>query len=144
MQFGIYLLKRGLLTTDQLVEALDTQQTAQPQLGQLAIEAGLMSVRDVFRVLRVQSDFSAERFGETAVDMDMLKRRDVAELLLLQSDRRQKLCDIFVELGFLDREACDRELEAFRRECERTGAKRQIEVLRLPATKTTAGGLEKV
>ncbi|MEM6329597.1 MAG: hypothetical protein AAF790_05045 [Planctomycetota bacterium] len=122
MKFGLYLLRRNIITAEQLVAALEKQQEDLPPLGQLAIETGRMSVRDVFRTLRVQAETAKEPFGKLAIGMGLLSRADVAELLLLQSDRRATLDKALAAIGaFTPREGAEH-LDAFRRECERCGA----------------------
>ncbi len=130
MKFGLYLLDRELITERQLIQALQKQEESLPPFGQLAIEVGMLSVRDVFRVLRVQSDYAKEHFGETAVDMDLLTESQVAELLLMQSNRRARLADVLVSMGAIPREACNRQLEAYRQEKEAGIANRHVEVQR--------------
>ena len=130
MRFGLYLLNRELITADQLIQALKKQEEDLPPFGQLAIEEGMLSVRDVFKVLRVQSDFALEQFGQTAIDLDLLDRQQVAELLLLQSDRKRTLSDVLVEIGAVNEAECREELAAFRKQQEEHGAKRTVEVIR--------------
>lgn len=128
MRFGLYLLSQGLLTSDELVEGLKKQEESLPPLGQLAIEEGMLSVRDVFRVLRVQADFAVEQFGQTAIDLNLLSRRQVAELLLLQSDRRTPLAEVLVEAGIIDQETINQQLATYRQNLEHSGTHRAIKV----------------
>jgi hypothetical protein len=125
MRFGLYLFHKGIITADQLVAAWETQSRNQPQLGQLAIEEGKLSVKDLFRILRVQSDLTRDRLGETAIELGLMTRRDLAELLMLQSDRQRPLQDILVEHQALTAEQAQAELEAFRHSMERGNASRR-------------------
>ncbi len=43
MKFGLYLKKKGVITADQLVAALDYQHNRMPPVGQLAMEEGVLS-----------------------------------------------------------------------------------------------------
>ncbi len=122
MQFGIFLVDRRVISAEQFVEAVRQQLQHRVPLGQLAIENGMLSVREVFEVLRAQSQAENEPFGETAIDRGMLTKAEVAELLLLQADRRPELPEILVELGYLTDEQYNDEMAAFRRSVERRGS----------------------
>ncbi len=52
MHFGLYLNKKGTISAEQLVAALEAQLETLPKIGQLAIEEGIISPRDIFDVLR--------------------------------------------------------------------------------------------
>lgn len=124
MRFGIYMMRRGVLSAEQLIEALDEQMSLQPPMGQLAIEEGVLSVREVFAVLRTQADTANGRFGDAAMQLGLLDRGQVANLLMLQADRIPPLSDLLVSIGTLDQATVDNELASFRRDMERSGAKR--------------------
>ncbi|MEM8865059.1 MAG: hypothetical protein AAGF31_05880 [Planctomycetota bacterium] len=144
MQFGLYLIDRGLVTAEQFVAALREQQTAMPPLGQLAIERGLLSVRDVFRVLRVQSDFTHERFGETAVDLGLLSKEQVVALLELQSGRRPSVGEMLVRQGAINQETYERELATFRTRCEDQSRPQAVEIARAEVPKQSLAFSESV
>lgn len=109
MRFGLYLVRRGLVKPADLVAALEKQQRELPRLGQIAIEEGMLSVREVFQVLHHLGPLAEERFGERAIELGLLKRQEVAELLLIQSERCRPVSEILVERGALTR---DQEREA--------------------------------
>lgn len=119
MRFGLYLVEEGRITAEQLVAALEAQLSMTPPLGQVALEEGKISVRDLFGVLRVQSDVPHDRFGDVAVELGLLSRGDLAELLMLQSDRQQSLSQILIEQSVLSSEDMEMTLEAFRQRMER-------------------------
>ena len=121
MQFGIYLCRNGIITADQLVTAMEMQDEQMVPLGVIAMEEGKLSVRDVFSILRVQSDLPNDRFGDIAIDLGLMTKRDLAELLMLQSNRRAKIGDCLTSLGFLSQEQLDKALAAYRRDRERGG-----------------------
>lgn len=121
MQFGIYLIDQGLITATQFVDALRQQQVQRVPLGQLAIECGKLSVRQVYEVLRMQATSEHDRFGEAAIELGMLTPTDVAELLMEQTDRRPSLGKILVAMGAIDREQYEEALAGFRRLAERRG-----------------------
>ncbi len=74
MQFGVYLVENDVISAEELVAAIDAQQQQRTPLGQLAIEAGKLSARDVFRVLRHQADRAQGQFGGAAIELRLLKK----------------------------------------------------------------------
>ena len=115
MHFGLYLKRKGIITAEQLVAALDEQLNNLVPIGQLALEEGTLSARDIFEVLRAQSDSPCERFGELAVEMGMMTRDDLMRLLMLQADRRRPITDILMEQGVLSEQKAAAEMAAYRR-----------------------------
>jgi hypothetical protein len=114
MHFGLYLKKKGIITAEQLVEALEVQLTTLVPIGQLALEEGMLSARDIFDVLRAQSDSPNERFGDLAVEMGLMTRDDVMRLLMLQADRKRPITEILVGQGVLTERQIATELAAYR------------------------------
>ncbi|MCA9241323.1 MAG: hypothetical protein KDA37_14030 [Planctomycetales bacterium] len=125
MRFELRLFHEGLISAEQLVSALERQIEQMPKLGQVAIEEGLLTVSELFSVLRVQADLPQERFGETAVELNLLTREEVAALLLLQSDRKRPLHEILIEQGAIPAEIVHSRLEAFKRGMENGGPDRR-------------------
>lgn len=122
MRFGLYLLRRGVITPAQLVAAFEAQQEDLAPLGQLAMEEGMLTVGEVFRVLRFQSDSAQDRFGDAAIALGLLTKGQLAELLMEQSNRQRPLDAVLLEQGAVDRGTLEAEREAFRRNRERSGA----------------------
>ncbi len=121
MQFGMYLYNQGIITAEQLIAALQLQGERLIPLGVIAIEESKLAVRDVLSILRVQSDLPNDRFGDIAVDLGLMTRRDLAELLMEQSNRRIPVGDCLLELEFVTRAQLDEALASFRRDRERGG-----------------------
>ena len=117
MQFGLYLVKQGVITSAEFVEALEHQFTTRPQLGALAIELGLLSVREVFFILRAQANDPKEMFGELAISESLLTEDELVGLLYRQSLRAQPIGQIVVELGFASADEIERHLTDYRAKC---------------------------
>jgi len=100
MQFGLYLVKHGMITANQFVQALEAQLASRPQIGALAIETGKLSVKQVFGVLRSQADMPQEMFGELAVKSGAMAEDELIVLLYHQSVRGKPMALILAELGF--------------------------------------------
>ena len=119
MQFGLYLVEKGVIGAKQFVTALRQQVQEHVPLGQLAVEKGILTNRQVFEILRAQSDTPPDQFGKSAVGQGKLSEQKLAELLWEQSQRQRPLAEILVEQGALTEDSYREELSAFRRERER-------------------------
>lgn len=114
MKFGLHLKKKGVITAEQLVAAIDYQHSREPPVGQLAMEEGSLSAQQVFKILRSQSDVPHERFGEVAVSMGMLTPAQLQRLLMIQWQRKPSLIDALVQLQILSQARVEKELSAYR------------------------------
>lgn len=115
MQFGLHLCRKGVISADELVAALDVQTRRLVKIGQIALEECVLSARDIFDVLRAQHRNPQMRFGELAVEMGLMSRSDLMRLLMIQAERKLPLGEILVWQGVLTREEADAELEEYRR-----------------------------
>ena len=121
MHFGLHLVRKGIIEASHFVAALEQQLQDMVPIGQMAIDEGVLTMRQVFEVLRAQSDVPPERFGDAAVERGVLTQGDLAQLLMKQSDRKRPFSEILVEQGVLTEEQAAEELSAFRRARERGG-----------------------
>ncbi len=119
MKFGLYLKNKGVISAEALISALEYQQGRMPPVGQLAMEEGVLSARQVFKILRCQSGLPHERFGEVAVGMGMMTSAELQRLLMIQWERKPAIADVLVSLRILSQARVDDELAAFRAEMER-------------------------
>lgn len=134
MKFGLYLVRNGIISAEELVGALEVQNRTNVPIGQLAIEERLMSAREVFQVLHYQRDMlhRHELFGEIAVDKGFITHDELQRLLVLQMDRKPPLDDVLVEQGVLTRDEMNAELQNYRQELDR---KHVVTKRRLPLTR---------
>jgi len=115
MHFGLYLKKKGLISAEQLVDALEAQMATMPRIGQLALEEGIVSPREIFEVLLAQSNSPSEMFGQLAIQMGFMTRNELMQLLMLQADRKQPLERILVAQGALSEQETTAHMLEFRR-----------------------------
>jgi hypothetical protein len=134
VKFGLYLVRNGIISAEELVGALEVQNRTNVPIGQLAIEERLMSAREVFQVLHHQRDMlhRHELFGEIAVDKGFITHDELQRLLVLQMDRKPPLEDVLVEQGVLTRDEMNAELQNYRQELDR---KHVVTKRRLPLTR---------
>jgi hypothetical protein len=115
MHFGLHLKKVGLISAEQLVAALEIQLNTLVPIGQLALEEGILSARDIFDVLQAQTDAPKERFGDLAIEMGLMKRDELMRLLMIQADRKRPIEEILIVQGAITEQEAVGELSAFRR-----------------------------
>jgi hypothetical protein len=119
MHFGLYLKNKGVISAEQLVSALEAQLATIPPIGQLALEEGIISPRDIFDVLRAQSESPNERFGEIAIGMGLMTRDQLMRLLMIQADRKRPVADMFVTLGIMSAQKVTAEMAEYRQSLAR-------------------------
>ena len=100
MQFGMYLVDNGLLSTQAFYKALKLQMRSRPQLGTIAIQSRRLTVKQMF--------------GEIAVRLGYLTNEDLNQLLDEQTRHMASLRDLLVEHGFLSGGVVDQQYAAYR------------------------------
>jgi hypothetical protein len=115
MNLEIALVRRGLITAAQFVDAVELQLNRRPRLGRLALETGKLTMKQVFAALEEQTS-NSRPFGETVVALGYITRYQLNSLLRLQRDRTPSLADCLIELGVVDRELLAQESSRFRHE----------------------------
>jgi hypothetical protein len=111
--FGQFLIQQGEVDAGHVREALDLLGKTNRTLGELAVEAGMMTEVDVRRVNQGQRG-NDKPFGDLAVELGMLEPAQLVECLRLQSDRRLKIGEALVHLGHLPTERLGELLDAFK------------------------------
>jgi hypothetical protein len=114
MHFALYLTKKGIISAEQLVDALEAQLATLPRIGQLALEEGIILPRDIFDVLRAQRESPDMRFGDLAIEMGLITHRELTRLLMVQADRKRPLADVFIAQGALSERQVAQEMAEFR------------------------------
>lgn len=94
--FGNFLLNKGIINTEQLMEALEIQSSTHQKLGTLAIHAGYMTANEVEDVYIMQTHYD-KLFGELAIKLGYLTQAQVDKLLELQLPDYMKLGQVLVE-----------------------------------------------
>jgi hypothetical protein len=110
--FGQWLMEKGLVRNDALLEALDYQQQTNLPLGALAVEKQYLSAAQA-KSINTEQQRTDRRFGEIAVDKGLLTDAQVDEILQAQRERRVMLGEVLVTKGFLTRDDLERELRAY-------------------------------
>jgi len=101
--FGDFLLRHKLIDITRLKDALSVLSESNARLGVLAMEAELMTARQVEEVHVLQRSMD-RRFGEIAVELGYLTRDHLEELLRWQSLGHLTLAQVLVDRGWFSLE----------------------------------------
>jgi len=111
--FGQFLLERGVIGRQVLLDALKLQDDRNLRLGAYAVRRGYLTEAQAEAVNKSQLT-EDKRFGELAAEMGLLTEEQVEELLVLQHNDYLLLGEALYEMGALDRPVLERELRAFK------------------------------
>lgn len=113
--FGNYLLGRQLVSPEHLSEVLRTMKTTRPQLGMLAINAGLLTAAQVEKAHGEQQRVD-KRIGDVMVDMGYLTREQVEELFKSQPPDSIVLGQALVDNGYMTTSQFESALASYKTE----------------------------
>ena len=113
--FGQYLLEKGRITSQQLVDALEYQKSISSPIGALALDHGLLTVDQMKLILGRQLK-SEKRFGELSVSLGLLTQAQLDELLQAQTTHKLLLGEALMVKGYISVETLERELREYQRE----------------------------
>ena len=113
MNFGLHIVRKGLITAEQYIATVEKQLSLRPMVGTVAIEIGKLSMKEVFQILRDQADSPTKMFGEIALELGLLTEEDLAVILFHQSTGVPPFSEILVELGIMTHYEVEEHLRAF-------------------------------
>ncbi len=120
--FGQYLLEKGRITSNQLLEALECQKDMTAPVLVLALEKGLLTTAQIKQVLEQQKKQN-QNFAELTRAMGLLQRSQIDGLIAdTESGRRLRLGEALILRGFISPETLDKDLKEYHKECERLSA----------------------
>ena len=99
--FGQYLLERGVVDREQLLQALQEQQAADANMGDLAVAIGLLAVGDL-HAIRLEQLRKDESFERAAQSLGLLTPSQCLELKDRQRSRKVLLSQILLSRGYAD------------------------------------------
>jgi CheY-specific phosphatase CheX len=139
--FGQFLLEKGLLSSDQLLTALDVQRRSNPVLGELAESMGLLSAADLQRISDQQRT-EDKRFGDIALALGLLDAAQLEALLAEQNARRKLFGEILVEQGMLTREVVEAELALHQADREQAVQALELGIAEHPLGRAAAAAID--
>ncbi|MBR5648703.1 chemotaxis protein CheX [Pseudobutyrivibrio sp.] len=114
---GNYLLQKGIVTQDQLFNAMARLSQTHIKLGTIAIHEGLMTANEVDECLYIQTR-EDKRFGEIAVSRGYLSDDQVSELLSKQTPDYILLGQNLVDDGIISYEDLERIIFEYKSDTE--------------------------
>ena len=94
--FGNFLLQKGIVTTEQLIEAIKHSSESHIKVGSLAIHSGYMTPEQVERVYIFQTHEDA-LFGQIAIRENFINEEQLDEILRQQTPSYLKVGQYFVD-----------------------------------------------
>ncbi|WP_378954459.1 chemotaxis protein CheX [Pelosinus sp. sgz500959] len=113
--FAQYILNQGVLTPEQVQEALEDGRSVQVKLGVLAINEKFLTAVQVEEIHRLQHMVD-KRFGEIAIDEGYLSEEQLMILLAAQKNSHLNFGQTLVDKGFMNLEQLERVLDEYKRE----------------------------
>lgn len=99
LMFGQFLYYAGCISWRMLIEAISWQRTMRPCIGQMALQSGILSQRDVVQVLSQRR--MNERFGECAVRIGCMTPLQQVGLVSRQRSQQRRIGEFFVSQNVL-------------------------------------------
>mgnify|MGYP003575867549 CR=1 FL=1 len=120
--FGQYLLEKGRITSQQLLDGLECQKQITVPVAASALEKGLISAEQIKQVLQQQKKKNLS-LGELAREMGFLSQAQCDELLKHQeANHRLKLAETLLAKGHMSPEILEKELREYNKESDRFAA----------------------
>ena len=116
--FGQYLLEKGRITSQQLVDVLEFQKNVKLPIGVLALEHGMLTSEQIKLIVARQSN-ADKRFGELAISLGLLTETQIDELLQKQASQKIHLGEALIVKGHISVDVFERELKEFKKEEEK-------------------------
>ncbi len=113
--FGQYLLEKGIITKEQLLDAVAFQEQQNIKFGVYAMRKGYITKEQLENLLKAQKN-SDMKLGELAVKMGYLNPDQVLEIITKQQNDHIYLGTALVMKGYLTKEVLEEELKEYQRE----------------------------
>jgi len=113
--FGQFLIEKSVITPEQLIEAVDFQETINQRIGEYAVSKGYLSKEDVMTIQRAQQKTDM-MFGDIAVGMNKLTKEQVDEILIRQKNDHVFVGAALVKKGFLKPDDLVKHLSEFNKD----------------------------
>lgn len=113
--FGQYLLEKGVISKEQLLDAVAFQEKQNIKIGVYAMRKGYINKEQLENILREQKN-SDLKFGEIAIKMRYLTAEQVNEIITKQQNDHVYLGTALVMKGYMRKDVLDKELQEYQRE----------------------------
>ncbi len=113
--FGQYLLEKGIITKEQLLDAVAFQEKQNIKFGVYAMRKGYINKDQLESILREQKN-SDLKFGEIAIKMGYLTEENVTEIITKQQNDHVYLGTALIMKGYIRKEVLEKELKEYQKE----------------------------
>lgn len=120
LMFGQYLYYAGYISWRMLVEAISWQRMMRPSIGQMALQSGILTQRDVVQVLSQRRQ--EERFGECAVRIGYMTPVQQGSLVNKQRCQQRRIGEYFITQNVLSKDQLAGLIEQHRRHNSEAGS----------------------
>jgi two-component system, cell cycle response regulator len=100
-RFSRWLIDKNILDAPSIAKAISKCRTPHLRTGELAVNLELLTSDQVSQVRQAQQT-NQDRFGESAISLGLLNEEMVAGLLSIQKEKPENLAQTLVQLGLLD------------------------------------------
>ncbi|WP_305041753.1 chemotaxis protein CheX [Geoalkalibacter sp.] len=111
--FGQFLVERGAVSPDKLLEAIDLQDRTNLKFGEVAMTLGFLGEAEVERVHDAQRGEDL-RFGDMAVKLGLLTPEQMQQVITWQKNNHLYIGEALVKVGALDSARVAKLLEEFK------------------------------
>lgn len=111
--FGQFLLGKNIIKPQELIKAVEYQESRNLRFGEYALSKGYLTEKDIERIQNEQKRTDMQ-FGEIAVKLGILNSAQVKEILTMQKNDHIFIGEALAEKGFLSRGVLERELALFK------------------------------
>ncbi len=119
--FGSYLLNKNLISSNQLKDALDYQQSTHLKLGVLAINSGYLTAAQV-KITHEAQATQDKKFGEIAIELGFLDKEKLDILLSTQKHGHLLLGQALIDKNYMTLEQFEAALKSYKNEHSLTDA----------------------
>ena len=112
--FGEYLIKKGLINEEDILEALKYQKKNTPPFEKIACKLSLLTIKDIFQIFTLQagSDLTVE---EVALKQGYLTAEQIASIREKKEEMKPFLGEALIAMEKISPEVLQTELDAFNR-----------------------------
>lgn len=104
--FGNFILNKGYLTKEQVLQALSIERETHVKIGVLAVNSGKISADQVEKIHLAQQS-TDKRFGEIAIEKGYINEKELDEMLSQQKGH-VALMQAIIDLRFMDLKEIDK------------------------------------
>lgn len=131
---GQYLVGNGLITGDQLADAIHLQKENNALIGTIALAQGFLDKRQLNHLIRRQLKVD-ERIGKLAVDEDFMTEEQLEAVLSVQANNHLYLGESLIRLGTISHQSLHEALKDFETQIVSQEKQLREEISHLPVAK---------